>query len=308
MRHRRKRLRRILTDILLSPLVRGLAWSFRHASPDVMKRIGAQLGTVAFALARRKRRRSIENLSLVFRATKTSREIRDIACASFRNAGMAGAECVAYTAMTPDQKRAFVSVDGMRCLRQSLAMERGVIALTAHFGNFMILGSRLVADGIMVSLVVKRMNGRRVEQFFQELRTGMGIRTIYLDPALECARECLKALKRNEVLILLSDQHYKRGGVVVDFFGHPVVNATGAAALALANDSPVLPMFMMRNGDGSNRLLIEERVPVVRSGRKSEDIVTNTQKFTKIIESRIAQYPDHWAWMHRRWRPRADRL
>lgn len=306
MRPRRKRLRRTIRDILFSPLVRGLAWSFSHASPDVMKRMGARFGTVAFALARKQRQRSIENLSLVFSATKTPREIRDIARASFRNFGMAGAECAAYATMTPEQKRAFVSVEGMQSLRQSLAMERGVIALTAHFGNFMILGPRLAAEGIRVSLVAKRMHGRRMEQFFQELRTGMGIRTIYLDPAMECARECLKALKRNEVLILLSDQHFRRGGVEVDFFGHPVVSAPGAAALALANDSPVLPMFMTRNDDGSNRLLIEERVPVVRSGRKSEDVVTNTQNFTRIIESQIVQYPDHWSWMHRRWRHRAD--
>jgi len=303
-----KGLERIIRDILLPPLVRGAFWSFRHAPPDVLKRMGARFGTAAFALARSQRRRSIENLSGVFGATKTPREIRDIARASFRNFGMAVAECAAYAAMTPDRQRAFVSVDGMQRLRQALALERGVVALTAHFGNFMILGPRLAAEGIGVSLVVKRMQDPGMERFFQELRTDMGIHTICLEPAMECARGCLNALKRNEVLVLLSDQHHKRsrGGVVVDFFGRPVVNAPGAAALALTNDSPVLPMFMMRNGDGSNRLVIEERVPVARSGRKAEDVAANTQTFTKIIESRIARHPDHWSWMYRRWRHREN--
>jgi len=268
--------------------------------------MGARFGTVAFALIRKQRRRAIENLTSVFGAAKTPREIRDIARASFRNFGMSGAECAAYAAMTPDQRRAFVSVEGMQNLRQALALGRGAIALTAHFGNFMILGPRLAADGIAVRLVAKRMKDGRMEQFFEELRTGLGMRTIYLKPAVGCVRECLKALKRNEVLILLSDQHYRRGGVTVDFFGRPAVTAPGAAALALANDSPVLPMFMTRNGDGLNRLVIGERAPVARSGRKSGDIVANTQNFTKIIESQIARHPDHWSWMHRRWRQRAD--
>lgn len=306
MKRRWKKIQRDLRDIFLSPLVRRFVRNFRHASPEVIERIGTRIGTVAFALVRKKRRSAIENLTFVFGATKTPREIRDIARASFQNFGMAAAECAAYTTMTPEQKRAFVSVEGMQYLRESLAMKRGAIGLTAHFGNFMILGPRLADDGIGVSLVVKHMDGRRLERFFQELRADMGIRTIYLKPRMKCARECVKALQRNDVLILLSDQHYKRGGVVVDFFGRPVLNAPGAASLALAHNSPVLPMFMVRNGDGTSTLTIEERVPVVRSGRKDEDVVTNTQNFTKIIESWIARRPDHWEWSYRRWRHREN--
>ncbi len=39
-----------------------------------------------------------------------------------------------------------------------------------------------------------------------------------------------------------------------------------------------------------------------QTGDYQSDLVTNTQHFTKIIESYIRRYPEQWIWMHDRWK------
>jgi KDO2-lipid IV(A) lauroyltransferase len=43
---------------------------------------------------------------------------------------------------------------------------------------------------------------------------------------------------------------------------------------------------------------------VSRTGDLRRDIEDNTRRFNRIIESYIRCYPDHWFWLHRRWKQR----
>ncbi|MDD9973489.1 MAG: lipid A biosynthesis acyltransferase, partial [Candidatus Poribacteria bacterium] len=64
----------------------------------------------------------------------------------------------------------------------------------------------------------------------------------------------------------------------------------------------ILPTFIIRQPDGSHRAIIEPPLALKRTDTKEKDLVINTQRFTKIIESYIRQYPAQWIWMHRRWK------
>ncbi len=286
-------------------MIRATYWILHRLPVRRLSRIGSACCTLLYVAFPKARKRTLANLSFVFGGTRTPEEIRDIARASYRNCGTALGECIAYSVMSADERRAFVRVKGLDRLRDALAEERGVIAISAHFGNFLILAGKLSTEGIPVNLVVNQMKDPKTERLFNEMRASAGIRTIPLYPTRSCARACLKVLKRNEVLVLFIDQNYRprRGGVAVDFFGRRAFTAPGAASLALACGSPVLPMFMFRDKDGGNTLVIDPPAPVIRSGgKKAEDVVANIQGFTKIIERRVAENPDLWTWMYRRWR------
>jgi Kdo2-lipid IVA lauroyltransferase/acyltransferase len=51
-------------------------------------------------------------------------------------------------------------------------------------------------------------------------------------------------------------------------------------------------------------LRFDPAVELIRTGDNEADIVTNTAKFTRVIEDVIRQYPDQWLWVHRRWKTR----
>jgi KDO2-lipid IV(A) lauroyltransferase len=275
---------------------------FRPFPLAALRRIGAGLGCAIFPVLRKERRRALENLEMVFGRDRSPEELRAIARGVFRTFGIGLFECLAYFCKPPAVRAAIATIEGREHLDRALAAGRGVVALTGHFGNFMIIGGCLADAGYDANLVVKAAKNRRVEDLFQRLRSRMGIKSIRLHPEVACTRMCLQALKRNGVLILLSDQHYRRGGVPVNFLGHACFAAPGAASLALATRAAVLPAFMIREADGRQRLVIGPPVPLAEGADKRAVVAASTQRFTDVIGEEVLRHPDHWSWMHRRWR------
>jgi KDO2-lipid IV(A) lauroyltransferase len=70
----------------------------------------------------------------------------------------------------------------------------------------------------------------------------------------------------------------------------------------------VIPVFITRDRDDPtrHRIVFEPPVPFeLLAGDKSDaDIVDNTQRYTAIIERRVRERPDHWIWIHKRWKTR----
>ena len=96
-----------------------------------------------------------------------------------------------------------------------------------------------------------------------------------------------------------------RKGVFVDFFGKLASTSDGVARLARATGAPVVPCFMVREGDTTHhKIQIQPPVEIVKSKDAEADHRENTQRFVKAIEKAIREHPDHWNWIHRRWKTR----
>jgi KDO2-lipid IV(A) lauroyltransferase len=79
----------------------------------------------------------------------------------------------------------------------------------------------------------------------------------------------------------------------------------GLARLHELSGAPVYPVFLVRK-DRSPRheIVILPRVETVRGGGRERDTVENTRRFNRVFEAMVRQHPDHWIWMHKRWRTR----
>lgn len=263
---------------------------------------GARFGRLGYRLIGNHRRRSLKNLARVFGQDKSPHELESIAAAMFENFFRSAFECVAYSHLPAVEKKGYVHITGKEKLVEALGLGRGVIALTAHMGNFLILMTRLALEGYDVDLLVKKMKDKKVEQRLQNLRMELNINTIYVNPKVQSARASLGALKNNHVLVLLGDQKQRKGGVDVTFFGIPAKAAAGPISLSIATGAPVLPMFMVRNPDQiTHTLVIESPLELTRTGSRKKDIEINVQKYTDVIQSYVQKYPDQWIWNHRRW-------
>jgi KDO2-lipid IV(A) lauroyltransferase len=109
------------------------------------------------------------------------------------------------------------------------------------------------------------------------------------------------------------DQNTPRSeGVFVDFFGRPACTRDGPARLAMRTGSPVVPGFLFRRQDGSGYVArFEPAIPLVTPEELGNDrdaaVIENVQRMTRAIEEAIRRAPDHWSWIHRRWRTAPER-
>ena len=116
----------------------------------------------------------------------------------------------------------------------------------------------------------------------------------------------LAALARGEMVGILADLNtLEHEGVFVNFFGVPASTTAGLAVIALKTGSPVIPVHTRWDEtEGRYVQTFEPELELIRTGSRDEDVLSNTQAFTAIIERWIREDPDQWIWVHRRWKTR----
>jgi KDO2-lipid IV(A) lauroyltransferase len=267
-------------------------------------RLGAWLGELFYALDAKDRRVALLNLSIAFPA-KSESSRRQILRASCRNLGRLAAEVCQLAKLDAASLAGIVDFadraawDGV----WERAAERGVVILTAHFGNWEMLAYMQGLLGHPITLVHRPMRNVMVDGAIAALRSGAGTRSIRKKAA---AKEAIRTLRQKGVVAIPSDQNQTHSyGVFVDFFGKPACTTPGVARLAMLTGAAVIPAFLVREGEGArHRIEILPAVEMARSGDREADIVTNTQRCSDVVEDMIRRYPEQWIWFHKRWKTR----
>jgi KDO2-lipid IV(A) lauroyltransferase len=64
----------------------------------------------------------------------------------------------------------------------------------------------------------------------------------------------------------------------------------------------VVPVFIVRNRDGTHTIHIEPALEHLITGNRNEDGRALTAAFTRVIERYIRAYPEQWFWINSRWK------
>jgi KDO2-lipid IV(A) lauroyltransferase len=188
-------------------------------------------------------------------------------------------------------------------LKKALEKGKGVIAVSAHLGNFPLMFVSLAQKGYKVNVVIRNMRDEKFSKFMYQLCSRWGINMIQTFPAKQFFRESLNVLRRNELLFILLDEVVsKENGVKVKFFDHDVIRATGPILFFKRTFSPILPMFIVQDEKKRFKILIEQPFKVVDEGDEQGDVLKNISGLTKIVERYVKQYPFQWGgWFNKRW-------
>ena len=172
--------------------------------------------------------------------------------------------------------------------------------LSGHFGNW-----ELIAFGVAylskhpLSIIVQTQSNKRVNDVINRHRCLLGNSVIPLGMSV---RETIKILNGGGIIAMAPDQSGPMEGVYVDFFGRRVASHQGPAALALRTGATMIIGFMIRQPDWTYNAILEEVPMADLNGYSEVHVQELTQRHTTILEKFIRQYPDHWLWMHRRWK------
>ena len=250
------------------------------------------------------KRNAMETLRHAFAGQKTEEELRQICKACFFNMGKGAIEVAVFHTRPKELVERFTFEPEQRArLEEALKLNKGVIGITGHFGNFPLLLLYLAKIGYPTNAIIRPARDTKIEVSFQAARASMGLKTIHSYPREACVRASLKCLRQKELLMILMDQNTgSKSGVYVEFFGQRAGTPTGAIVFAMRTGAPILPMFCVRDGYDTHRIIVEPHFYIEPKATDEETIAYNVQKVTNIIERYIRQYPQEWGWMHRRFK------
>ncbi|MBP2639135.1 MAG: lipid biosynthesis acyltransferase [Firmicutes bacterium] len=260
-------------------------------------KLGDLLGTLIWPFVPRRRKQMAQaNISLSLGVDRLQAD--KIAKDSAVRFGRLFLEMLCLPGLTLETLPKLVSrIEGMDNLRQAQAAGRGAIVVTAHSGNWELIGPALSLHGFPMVGVAQKQHSNS-DRFINECRTSTGMQIIYKTDV----RSILRMLISGNIVGLLIDQDAHQDGAFVEFFGRPASTPKGAAVMARMQDVPIVPLFIHGEADGRHVLAIQEPIRMEKTADREKDVWEMTQRLTRIVENHIRQYPQQWFWLHNRWK------
>jgi len=263
---------------------------------------GLANGLAGLAWILRVRRQIVfNNLNRAFGREKKPQEIRAIARGAYRNIAKNICELLRVFKFSQAEIDKMFTIQGKQYLDTALARGKGIIGLSGHLGNFPLMGAKLVQEGYPCASFIYGASEARVVKLFFDIGHRLRVNLIPTSPSHASTRQALKWLRENKLLCIQADRNSPQG-VFVDFFGYPAATPIGPIVLAKRTGATVLPMFVVRETNDKHRIIFGPPVKLEITGNEKKDILVNSAKFTKIIESYVRKYPEQWLWTYRRWK------
>lgn len=266
-----------------------------------LQRVGRVLGLACWTVMPFRRSVVLENLRAAFGDQLDERGIHALARRFYAQLGTTLLEFCGYWRLKPDQIRDLVEIEGIEHLETALAGDRGALMVSAHFGNWELFGAWLATFGRPVRFLVKSQSNARVDRLQNELRARAGVGIIRSGPSIKAM---LRTLREGGIIGLLGDQDGGRGGLFLDFMGRKASVFRGTAQLAWRLNCPVITGFLVRQPDGRHRGILHPPIDVDPDWDEKTAVESITRIHTERLDAMVRQHPDHYFWVHRRWKTR----
>ncbi|HEX5442125.1 MAG TPA: hypothetical protein VFW76_14650 [Ktedonobacterales bacterium] len=201
--------------------------------------------------------------------------------------------------LTREQVLAGWTTEGEELITEAINQGHGLIAVSAHFGNFEYGASRLGAIGYRMITPVERIRPEALFEWFRQTREHHNLRLLPAD-SRETLRAMKDALKRNEIVLVVADRYITGSSIEVPFFGEPARLPTSPFALALKTGAPIVASVSWRLGRGRSHgvvipLDVRSAQPAAKGqARGADGIARAVQCYVEQLERIIAAHPEQW--------------
>lgn len=239
------------------------------------------------------------NLRLAF-PEWSERDRRRVLFRTFRGFGRMLADFAFFPRLTRANIEKLIVYDGFEHYARAQAQGKGVIFLTAHFGNWELSSFAHSLYGYPLNFTVRPMDNPLLDELITRYRCLSGGRPVDKN---DFARRALQALRQGEAVGVLMDTNMlPPEGIFVDFFGRPASTTSAPARLARKTGAALVLGLALWDPKLRKYRLHFEPVPWIEHDDPEEEIRANTAHFNRLIEDHVRRYPDQWFWVHRRWK------
>ena len=213
---------------------------------------------------------------------------RQIAEDSLHRFGRMIVEVMRFPLLKPDNIDKLVTVDGLEYLEK-------------------LLGATVALHGYPMLSITRKQNNSQMDRFINEYREMVGQKVAY-NRGKSGLLAISRMLKEKHLLGVLFDQDTNDDGVEIELFGKKCITPYGPAALSRLYGSPILPIFMHNNPDGTLRAKIYPPLYTPRTKDKEKDFYDVTKELITVLEHEIIENPPMWFWVHDRWKDGRQRF
>ena len=221
----------------------------------------------------------------------------EIKIACYQNIGISLMEMAMCWWWPEDKLKQMVEIRGQEHIDKELKNGRGVILLTGHFTSLEI-GARLLALYMPVQVMYRTQRNRLFDSFLYTHRCRYFVNTI----SRKNTRSLIKGIKNQIPTWYAPDQDFrKERNVFAPFFNVQTATITASSRLAQSSGGAMLPYYPERKKDGSGYILWIQ--PALDNFPSGDDSIDATAVNTS-IESFVRQHPEHYMWIHQRFKTR----
>ena len=257
------------------------------------------IAAVGWLVARRERRVGQANLDLAFGATLTPAAKRAILRESFYTFALLMLDVFWFSKHIRERVERWVEFDASM---EPLWQHRATVGVTAHMGNWELLGQSVLLRGYPLASVVMPLANPAVDELFRQVRADNGQQVV---PRQGAVRHLLRALRSGHKIALLLDQNTlpQEGGQFVPFFGVPVPVSAAGSVLGLKTGALFFFGFCLPQPDGHYRMLSSGSFtpdPLTPGCDEAAAVAALTLRTAAMIEQVVREHPGQWLWTYKR--------
>jgi KDO2-lipid IV(A) lauroyltransferase len=203
--------------------------------------------------------------------------------------------------LTPAGRLSLVEFHELEHLDEALARGRGVIMISAHLGNWEVLGGALAARGDPLHVVAREIFDARSDRLLNAVRRELGV---IVHPRQAGLFPVVRALRAGHIVGTLVDQDTEGPGVFTDFFGVPARTPRAPFALARRLGAALVPVLIRLDASGCHRVRVFPELKASGAADEEQALKSMVEAWNRILETSIRAHPEQWVWHHRRWKSR----
>lgn len=220
------------------------------------------------------------------------RRLRRVVRGMFRNSVSNYLDALKLPSMDVEKILQGFSIAHEEYLAEALALGKGAVLFSAHFGPFEYLARWFSAHGYQVVIPVENLKDERLLRLMVELRNSSGVTFMPLGGSAPM-RTIIQALRKNQIVLITADRAVEGESVIKDFFGSPARLPIGPVNLSIRTGAPLVGALGWRSSrthvDGE---FIRLTLALPEEERKQPDVVEAA--VLRELERVIGAHPEQW--------------
>jgi Kdo2-lipid IVA lauroyltransferase/acyltransferase len=294
------KVRRPALDYLVYLVVRGVVAFVQGLPLAWAVSFSELLAWLIHRVDKRHRKVAAENLRFAF-PEKSTAEIDALVWDCYRHFLLVIIEiAVLPRKLRVENWRNFASMVTSEPVVRGLLVDRPLLIVTGHFGNWELAGFALGALGFKTFAIARVLDNPHLEKFLKQFRQATGQTIIAKKDDFE---RLTVAMQTGGKVATLADQDAGTRGVFVPFFGRMASAHKAVALMALEFNARIVVIGVPRVGGVLQyHIQCEDSFDAADYADRPDAVKAITERYHQALERLIRRHPEQYFWLHRRWK------